>query len=439
MEKPDVQAHYALSKISYTLSVWNDLAPSCYAILETKEPVNISNLDNLLKIVLNSSISDNDIAKLASSKSMNLVQPEHIARWFAVWTSVEPLYALPSLEKHLNSIATSKESTSFAIQFILYLLGPRLNATISRNAFKAANFLKHIHILMHKYIRVDQDIHRPSGTVFPLGLRDDAQDARNSLIELIQNIPGKETYFALTEIAKAHPKENYKTWFMRLAKDRAEMDADIIEPWSPQQLLDFHENLDRTPNNHQDLAELAYRRLLDLKDNLENGDDSIAGTLLRIELEPEMRKFIGRELREKASGRYGIPQEEELADAKKTDLRFHGMGFDAPVPVELKLAQKWSGPELFERMENQLCRDYLRDHRSSHGIFLLVHQGKRNEKESERNRWQLPDSKKRVCFDELIFELENYWGTHLSPKFPNISDIHVVGIDLTKRSATNIK
>jgi hypothetical protein len=56
---------------------------------------------------------------------------------------------------------------------------------------------------------------------------------------------------------------------------------------------------------------------------------------------------------------------------KKTDLRFHGAVFDGPVRAELKLADKWTGPHLFERLEVQLCGDYLRDKRSSRGIFLL--------------------------------------------------------------------
>ena len=34
-------------------------------------------------------------------------------------------------------------------------------------------------------------------------------------------------------------------------------------------------------------------------------------------------------------------------------------GFDGRVPTELKLADKWSGPDLFERLENELAGDYL--------------------------------------------------------------------------------
>jgi hypothetical protein len=143
--------------------------------------------------------------------------------------------------------------------------------------------------------------------------------------------------------------------------------------------------------------------------------------------ETDIRKYIGRELREKALGRYSIPQEEELADAKRPDLRLHGVSFDGPVPVELKLANNWSGPKLFERLENQLCGDYLRDKRSSRGIFVLVYRG-------DRGGWDLPDSNNRVDFAGLTTALQDHWW-RISTKFSNVDDITVIGIDLTKRSS----
>jgi hypothetical protein len=131
------------------------------------------------------------------------------------------------------------------------------------------------------------------------------------------------------------------------------------------------------------------------------------------------------ELREKAYGRYSIPQEEEFADDKRPDLRFHGANFDGPVPVELKLADNWTGPSLFERLENQLCGDYLRDNRSNRGIFALVYRG-------EKIAWDVPDSDNRVDFPGLIAALQDHWS-RISAKYPNIDDVTVIGIDLTKR------
>ena len=101
------------------------------------------------------------------------------------------------------------------------------------------------------------------------------------------------------------------------------------------------------------------------------------------------------------------------------------MDFDGPVPVELKLADKWTGPALFERFENQLCADYLRDNRSNRGIFMLVYRG-------EKAGWDVPGSNNRVDFAGLTTALQDYWW-RISPKYSNVDDITVIGIDLTKR------
>ena len=142
--------------------------------------------------------------------------------------------------------------------------------------------------------------------------------------------------------------------------------------------------------------------------------------------EIQMRKYIGDWLRDSSLGRYSIPQEEEFADAKRPDLRFHGTGFDGPVPVELKLADNWSGPDLFERLETQLCGDYLRDDRSNRGLFVLVYRG-------EKTGWDIPD-RNRLNFAGLVAALHEHWLA-ISAKFPGVEEIKVVGIDLTKRSS----
>jgi len=191
---------------------------------------------------------------------------------------------------------------------------------------------------------------------------------------------------------------------------------------------EFHDRLDRTPRNHTELAELAELRLLDLQDDLEQGDSSVAKVLLNVTEETVMRNFLARELQEKASGRYSVHQEEELADAKRPDIRFQGSGFDPPVPVELKLADShWSGAKLFERFETQLAGDYLRDRRSARGFFVLVTRGKRKE-------WELPNSGGRVDFSGLVNALEAHWLA-IAPQWRNIDAIKVICIDLTKRFA----
>jgi hypothetical protein len=146
----------------------------------------------------------------------------------------------------------------------------------------------------------------------------------------------------------------------------------------------------------------------------------------RSPIEAEHRKYIGGWLRDRSLARYVVPQEEELADAKRPDMRIHSTGFDGPVPIELKIADKWTGTQLFDRVENQLCGDYLRDDRSSCGIYLLVNRG------VERSHWDHPATGVRMDFAELVDTLRLYASSHIAND-PKIEAITVVAIDLTAR------
>ena len=426
IEKAGAETHYILDDVSWSGQwAWDQIAPAVYDILK-REPRNFSNLDNLLKILQGSTMSDKLIEKLGSRKCRSLKKVEHAARWFAVWTGVAPKPAIKSLKARIQQIADPKKQALFAMIFVTHLLGNRTyGGHAVREAFKTPEHLKSIYMLMQKHIPPEEEVFR-MGHSSELG--NSAQEALSRLFSLVNQIPGKAAFLALMDIANTHPKKESRSWILSHAKAKAEQDGDI-DPWSPSQVREFHDRLERTPRNHRELAELGVLRLLDLKDDLEHGDSSIASILKTVTHEPEMRKYIGHELREKAFGRYSIPQEEELADRKRPDLKLHGMAFDGPVPVELKLADKkhWSGAKLFERLENQLCRDYLRDRRSSRGIFVIVYQGNRP------RGWQIPNSENPVDFSTLTIALQKHW-LRISPQFPNVDDVTVIGIDLTKRS-----
>ena len=67
----------------------------------------------------------------------------------------------------------------------------------------------------------------------------------------------------------------------------------------------------------------------------------------------------------------------------------------------------------------------MRDNRSNRGVFVLVCRG-------EKSAWEVPNSSNRVNFPELTVALQEHWY-QISPKFPNVDEITVIGIDLTKR------
>lgn len=403
---------------------WNALGPDFLTMLSVSEPAKLTHLDRMLAVLQGSDLPDEAIEVLAKAKCKAVSDPDHLARWFAVWTGVSPSEAITALRLALDAIATDAAKVQLVMIYVTKVWGGRFEEVSKvREAFKTPAHLKDLYLLVHEYVRVSEDYDRANGGVYSPELRDNAQEARNRLFEQLYRIPGKEPYIAILEIAAGHPNAASRPWMLHNAKEKAEQDGDM-SAWSPQQVFDFGRKMERTPANHRDLAELALMRMLDFRDDVEEGDDSIANVLNEVESETVMRNYIGRELRNAASNRYTIPQEEELADAKRPDLRFQGTSFDGPVPVELKLADNWSGPQLLERLENQLCGDYLRDTRSNRGMFVLVNRSKVG--------WEIPGAENRVDFAGLILALREYWQV-ISPRFPKIDGIEVVGIDLRQR------
>lgn len=427
IEKPDGDTHYILSDVNWSGEwAWNEIAPRLMGLLGTTQPANLINLRKLLTIVQGSSVTDEEIRTLAARKCKTLRRHKHLAIWYAVWTGVDPAAAIPAFAARVAKVSEPEDRTDIAMSYVTSLWGGRRNeAARVRDAFRTPQYLKSLYLLMHEHIRRKDDIERAGKGAYSPELRDNAQEARDSLFNLLNQISGKESFLALEQISRVHPEESSRSWIVVQAKSKAEQDSDA-GPWAPSQVREFQDKLERTPANHRELAELATMRLLDLKEDMENGDSSIAQILQKATLETDMRKYIGRELREKASGRYSIPQEEQLADDKRPDLRFFGCGFDGPVPVELKLANKvWTGPALFERLENQLCGDYLRDKRSNRGLFVLVYDG-------VKKGWDVPGTANRVDFSGLVAALQAHWQ-RISPKFPGVEEITVIGIDLKKR------
>lgn len=425
--RSDQDTHYLLSDLSWSGQwLWDGLGSRLLDMLAGAEPDNLNNLRYALVIVQGSPIGDDALARVAADKARSVIDLTHAAIWFAVWVGVAPGDAIPALETHLAGIAIAEEATEFTMSFVTHLIGSRFSRMVARGAYKAATYLKALYLLVSRHVRSEDDLERAGKGVYSPTIRDDAQEARNGLFSMLRELPGKEAFVAMNEIARDHADPELRRWALRHAASKAAQDANG-EPWAVSQVREFVEVLERTPASHRELFDLAVLRFEDLKAELEEGDDSDAAVLLRVQDETELRSYLGGRLRRSARGRYAIPQEEELADARRPDLRFHHAPIDAPVPAELKLSHRWTLRQLSERLENQVCGSYLRDLRSSRGLLVLVHQGR-------QQHWELPDGSGRVDFEGVVRALEVHWAS-IADRYPDVSEIKILGIDLTKRGA----
>jgi hypothetical protein len=394
-----------------------------FALLAHENPKGIKRLEQSLEILLKTA----NTARLADLAQQNVQQgAPHLSLWFALLVSTQPVAAFELLKAFIEQLPNAQDKLDFCQNFIHYLMGGRFNhGKFFSPALRNATVLKNLFLLMHQYIKKSDDINRAGGGVYSPTLRDHAQDARDGLFNLLKDLEGKDTYIALKELATEHPDPTYQPWMAHHALEHAERDA-TQTAWAIQDVLDFQNSLDRMPSTGQELFELVNMRLGDLKHELEQGDSSISKIINEgVKEETDMRVYIGDWMRKCAHGRYSIPQEEELADAVRPDFRVHGAGVDLIVPIELKLAERWTGNNLFERLENQLAGDYLRDSRSQYGIFLLVYKDR-----SRKKNWDVNSNS--LNFTALLDALQQHWYA-IQERYSNIQDIQVIGIDLSAR------
>lgn len=382
-------------------------------------------LDYSLRILRGGELDPSELVTVAKAKAADQSSDQRAA-WYAVWVDAAPETGVDAVTAWLDGL-DSKEGSHSAQLFITALMGNRRErvGAASFERFWTPRYLKCLYLLMHRHIRVTEDIDRTGGGVYSPGLRDDAQEARERLFNVLLEIPGKEAYIALSELIGEHPDPRARPWMEKRARLRAEQDGDL-GAWTAEQVAEFGENLTRTPASHRQLFDLALARVTDLKNWLEQGDDSPYRTWQRVPDEGEIRNLVTGWLNQNWGNRYTTAQEPELANSQRIDLRMQNPGVPSPVPMELKLLDKgWTGPKLCERLRNQLVGDYMREATGGCGLMLLVWQGR-----VAGRRWKI--DRRLVRLEELRDALKAYWDT-ISNSFPNVEAVEVVLIDLTLR------
>jgi len=429
MEAPESASDYLIADIRHA-GGWlaNRLAPHMLQVLTKNTPQRPRLLEYVVDIIMVSDLPNIAIAEHASNQMAHGEQV-HQPLWAAAWTSVDPGPAIDAMQQHVETLFDADQRTKFIMAFAAHLLGCRTTSSRMRTAYQTPAVLKRLYLLIHQHVRAEEDIDRSGKGVYYPGLRDNAQDARELLVQMLSSIQGREAFLALQAISENHPQPSWRPWFVRKAIAKAQADSER-PAWSEKQVSEFAETFERTPSHHRELFDLAVMRLLDLKHEMEDSDQSTASVVSRVDQETQLRNWIAAWCSRHAHGRFNIPQEHELPDAKRPDLRWTCSNIEGAVPTELKIADNWTGPQLFERLEGQLAGDYLRDEASSRGIYLLVWRG------VDKSHWQIPGGG-LINFAELLNVLQAHW-TLVGHTHPQVEEIRVIGIDLTKRAGSSV-
>jgi hypothetical protein len=271
--------------------------------------------------------------------------------------------------------------------------------------------------LVFKYLSPAQDTVHASGAVYRPTGRDDAQRYRDWLLERLAASEDPSADEALLGLLHEPALAERRDWILHLIDERRARQADL-SAWEPRNVRDFAEHYETDPQIDRDLFIIAKHRLSDIRYSVEKADISARHELDRNADEATLRSWLASKLRDQSRGRYVVPQEAEIDLAQRPDLRLEAPGVGS-VPIEVKWADKWSGPELSERLENQLIGQYLRAHETHYGFYLLGHRG-------TKQQWQL-SSGERVGFEQLQQVLQAR-ALEIVGRIPDVHAVEVIGI-----------
>ena len=110
-------------------------------------------------------------------------------------------------------------------------------------------------------------------------------------------------------------------------------------------------------------------------------------------------------------------------EAARSALPWHGFRCASPSRVETR--RRLDGAEVVRAAREPIGWRLSARQAVEPRDFALVYRG-------HKQGWDVPNARNRVDFDGLVEALRKHWDA-ISGRFPNVDEITVIGIDLTKR------
>lgn len=318
---------------------------------------------------------------------------------------------------------TNTKDASQAIKAFADLFGDRSESVMPKASDPAiqAKMLGDLVRGAYQVVRRQDDLEHEG--VFSPGTRDHAQHARNALLTALLETPGSEAQRVILELATEADFAHFPDRLRHMARTRAAQDAEA-PPFSPKDVVAMGLRHELPPNDRDSLFQTMMDRLEDLQHELTHGDFTDRRLVRKATDEADMQATLATRLSARANGAYTLTREDEVADRKRTDIRFFSVVSRHKAVAEVKLADsRWTVTELERALRDQLVGQYLRHADCRAGCLLLTYDG-------TRASWPDPNGGSPLSFGGLVTHLSGM-ATRLEAEREHWLRLAVFGLDLT--------
>lgn len=391
---------------------------------KTGEPKNIWITKSIFEYLLNKNFQQTLILnKIAFINCQKLINGDvvKLRYWLLLLFKIDPLATIEIIKDDSRDNVIKYEFLEGIFSELARPDGLRSKSN-SNTLIYSPSILEKLIPCVFSIIKPAKDIVRLGGGSYSPTSRDHAQDFRDSLIGELLKQNSHEATKTLSTLMNVEILRNNVDWlhmgFVNHLESRVQ-----DQPWKENDIEEFSNYFEKQPTCSHQLFLLIGDRLDDIKDCIENSDQSPKERLFKIEPEPEFRKWLTLELNNRAKDKYPTPQQEvEVINGKKPDIRIAPTNI-GPISLELKWAENWSFSELVKALEVQLVGQYLKAFDSNNGFFVLGYRDV-----DRKKTWK--EGSISYNFESLIARL-NEEAKKIKLANLKLEGLNVVGINFT--------
>ncbi|MGM0587767.1 MAG: NACHT domain-containing protein [Bacteroidota bacterium] len=367
-----------------------------YLLQKFEDDISLPELDasELFKIFKTDQLVLSKIVEKAEKKLKKVdLDTDTYSKWLAVLIRIDAEKAFKYLDQglkgHDNKLLMEKTCSNLVASSSWFA-----EAKDENPDYLKPHNLKRLIQYVFKYIKPEDDIKRANNGAYTPNERDHAQRFRGSLLRNLENMEGRGYGIIIEELLKDDKLKESHEWLAHIYKSKNEHSVDIIE-WEARDIPQLLSTCTKEPRNNYELYLLISRRLREIKNEVDGHATSSRDYVRVGDNEAQVRKFLKRELEDRANEQYTVPQEEEIDQRDQPDLRVHRQGL-CPLPIEVKLADKQSYSGLYTGIKEQLLGKYLRSKDYRYGFYVVGYVGKDSWRDSNSVRYSYSELKSKL-------------------------------------------